>query len=515
MPFAASCSGGDDGPAGGEDGGTGVVQAPLHVAYDEVTGRLQIYVMKGVAADNVYVRIRTRVGNLKVDSFDAMDCADLSSAAKVELTRQNRVATGGLIDEDLFQGPAVPKALLSAFYETTEIPAEPGADLLALIDRGTDSIVEACLLRDGGDEPQVLGKVQTTVLRAWDDAVGNRLERVRAVENGGAADPLAVMHSVSTYGALCEAEMGPIPFFPAKGDGTHETFDCTKGSTAATVPITVTDGAGNAQDQTTEPPLCDRPDWLRGSCAPFVRVHRMTNEQGTRWVLLCRKPPKGQTAASTTFNDIAMIGSNPTTGKTCFFQNGLYAKTDAAHLPSPADRATADAMWSSFNAALCHDCHDADPWIHSPWVDQAKYPDGSFVVPRIGDDKAYPQGSPSPYELVGRHSMGWRMHKYVTSSQAAACTGCHRLADGSSLAGQDGRSSSSWTARSTGNDTDFFQGRVTASYRAFAKSHWMPPSLAGLTEANWNNSEYGKAVRFLQQCVDSDANCAFADLPSR
>ena len=43
-------------------------------------------------------------------------------------------------------------------------------------------------------------------------------------------------------------------------------------------------------------------------------------------------------------------------------------------------------------------------------------------------------------------------------------------------------------------------GTVTESYHDFAHVFWMPPENEGLSEATWAESEYGKAVEFIEKC---------------
>ena len=85
------------------------------------------------------------------------------------------------------------------------------------------------------------------------------------------------------------------------------------------------------------------------------RVTSATNDRGTSWVLLCRKARSevGQ------YNDIAMIGTNPYTGQTCYFQNALYSRTDGEHVPHPADTVdseespqTNEALWEGIQGGV-------------------------------------------------------------------------------------------------------------------------------------------------------------------
>ncbi len=64
---------------------------------------------------------------------------------------------------------------------------------------------------------------------------------------------------------------------------------------------------------------------------------------------------------------------------------------------------------------------------------------------------------------------------------------------------------------STGTGNAYY-GRITTTYKAFAKSHTMPPDLTGLTAANFASSPFGVAVARIDQCLTAApaADCKFA-----
>jgi hypothetical protein len=408
----------------------------------------------------------------------------------------------------VYGGPTVSQDLLGEFFDQNVIVDDPTPQQRAKMNAGVNPVAEACVLKG----TQVLAKTQVTLLRAWDLATANLLDQVAALDDGTAQSAPPV-HAVSTYGALCEKELGPIPFFPKQPDGSYATYDCINGSYSVQIPITITDANGGVTSPSSKPARCDRPDWLRGSCAPYTHVARSVNDQGTRWVLICRAPDDTQGAAVTTYNDIAIIGHNPQSGRACFVQNALFVKNDATHVPSISDPVQADGMWASFKGESCNSCHDADPWIHSPWLDQAKYQDGTHVVPRQGEDAAYPLGKGAPFSLVAQKANGWASRKYVVSPEAAACTGCHRMGSGAELFGESLQDpDQSWTSRALGGDNVFFGG-VTPAFQQFAASHWMPPDLTGVTQQNFAQTDQGKAAAFLVQCAKAN-NCQWADVPA-
>ena len=96
------------------------------------------------------------------------------------------------------------------------------------------------------------------------------------------------------------------------------------------------------------------------------------NDQGTHWVLLCRKakPEEGE------YNDIAMLGHNPYTGKTCYFQNTCTTEQTGFTYPiletlaSPASPEQTESLWSVFKGTWerysVRALSNSDPFIHTP-----------------------------------------------------------------------------------------------------------------------------------------------------
>src|SRR6185436_11789923 len=110
--------------------------------------------------------------------------------------------------------------------------------------------------------------------------------------------------------------------FPKLRNGDYSTYNCLD---SVPIPTTVTTTAGAVSKPSSTVQQCDRPQYIYSLCEGNAvsgqsngpRVARRDNDQGTSWVLLCRKAKE----AEGSYNDIAMIGHNPFTGKTCFFQN--------------------------------------------------------------------------------------------------------------------------------------------------------------------------------------------------
>lgn len=498
-PFLLDCeSSSGKGFADDED----AIQAPprlLGFTYVPRDGRVMVKVDRAITIDpETTIRARVRWGTLRYGGEAALDCDALADDERTSVALTGEETSTGTS----FPGPSVESSMQRQYYEDNLIGIDATQEQLAAIERGTDPIVEGCLWQSG----RVVARAQMSLYRAWDEATPELVKRLQEVENGSASNDVT-FHSVTTYGELCERELGPNPFFPKQQDGTYATYDCTNPERSVVIPITVTSSSGGEPvPQTSDPSdgRCDHPDWLRRSCSPYARVNRATNDLGTHWVLLCRKMLPGQKPEDTTFNDIAMIGHNPKTGKTCFFQNGLYGKTDAARVANPADPRSGETTWSSFEVHTCNACHDNDAFAHSPWIDQAMYPDGRYVVPRIQSDPDF--SSDGPYWILGMK--GREMRKKLVSQEAAVCTSCHRLSDGNTLSGRE-TGGGSWVERSIGED-DAFNRHVTSAVQSdFARARWMPP---GASEGSFA-STYGDALRFLDGCKQGSSNCRYESMP--
>jgi hypothetical protein len=459
-------------------GGGGDLQiAPL---YDHTSGHLLLQLDRPLDG-NERILARVRRG-----SFGALDCA-ADAGALTAVTDSGKT---------LLTGPAVDPALTRQFYGP-EWASEPTPEMLAQLALGTDSVIDVCLF----DGDTVVQRIEADLFQTWDRSA--RRDTTGTIRKD---EPETRINSAQEYGVRCVGELGEIPFFqPTATAGEYSTFNCLD---ATPVPMTVTAADGTVTSPDRSVSKCDKPQYIYSSCEGGPRVATKINDQGTRWTLLCRKSIGG--ATSSQYNDIAMIGHNPFTGKTCFFQNALYQKKDGANIPHPADRTKSVNLWSGVHGGLgsgiqCADCHDADAFIHTPWIDGAKDAAGRPVVPKMGFDPDLPVGAnDAPYSIVNLAGQGWTMHKQIVSPEVNACLQCHRMGAGKWLP---------WAKRLDGTDTTF-RNLTTPAYRTFEKIHWMPPDLAGLDASTWATSEVGKALAFLKRCATDRTLCQLADIPT-
>ena len=449
--------------------------------YNHANGRVVVQMNRDISSsETLFVQVRR--GN-----FGVLDCAQLSQQlAPVE------GAAGSEID-----GPLVDPKLTKPFYGP-EWGGNPTPEMLAAAAAGTDSIIDVCLM----EGTKVVARIERDLFQAWD---AGRKQGI----GGKADDPSGEVriNSAQEYGVRCVAELGEIPFFEKLGDQEYGTYDCLE-STPIPMTVTEADGTVRAPMEGTEP-KCDAPQFIYSLCEAGPRVATRSNDKGTRWTLLCRKSIGGY--ASNQYNDIAMIGHNPFTGKTCFFQNALYSKTDGSKIPHPADKDKSTNLWSGVHGGLgsgiqCGKCHDADPFIHSPWIDGAKDQAGRPIVPKMGIDPDLAIGAlDTPYAIVNRKGQGWTMPKQMASPEANACLKCHRMGDG--------QWADSYLQRLEGTDSSW-TNITTAKYNEAHNKYWMPTDVSFQSDAQWTSSEYAKALDFIQACNGSNANgCLWKDVP--
>jgi mono/diheme cytochrome c family protein len=456
----------------------------ITIMYDQSTARVLLQFDGSALRGGEKVFIRTRRGK-----FDQLDCSKL--ATEVEASTD--------INDNVLYGPVVNSKLTDQFYADSRWVTGPTPEMLAQIPLGIDSIIDVCIV----DGTTVTFQKETDLFTAWDSA---REEGV-----GGKADDASgetAINSVTKYADRCVAELGEIPFFKKLGEGSYETYDCLN---STPIPLTVTEN-GTVTHPQQNVDKCDQPQYIYSLCEAGPRVATRINDQGTRWVLLCRKSIGGYT--SNQYNDIAMIGNNPFTGKTCFFQNALYDKIDGGKIPHPGDVAQSANMWRGVQGGVggtsnieCQRCHGVKPFIHSPWIDGAKDLQGRSIVPKIGEDPDYPTGAnDAPYSLVNYRGQGWNVPKQATGSKVAACTQCHRV-DG------DGIWTQSYFSRLNGTDTSW-NNMTTAEYLQASHKYWMPPNVTFTSDADFAASAYAQALSTLTKCSSTPADCGIKPVPT-
>ena len=318
--------------------------------------------------------------------------------------------------------------------------------------------------------------------------------------------------NVGEYADECAAEVGYLPPFSCDDGIWTPIFQLGK-------------EVSRSDLQAKQPAECDNPTLLKGgdgACAPSqllrLKVYEdrsLTVEAQQRDAIAICRPYSNAKLDSGLFNDIALIAHNRLTGATCFFQ--MYeegAGRSGKLVPSPNALSGSDNFWltppnNSF--AECSTCHEADPFIHTPYVMRvrgwgdspkqsphskyyAQVPSSAPMVPSNPNGKYYPVGTKEPF-------IKWRPPVVVSRSDAPLCTSCHRLGKG-----QGCLFSKNAVGEAIGS------GRGAANME-FPNSHWMPmpgkqrfkQSLSGEPSLDsWERNFREEATKIFECCSNAE-----------
>jgi len=320
------------------------------------------------------------------------------------------------------------------------------------------------------------------------------------------------------YAASCKAEIedGNTIHFPA-------LLQCDAGqllqieANGVLIPAETNADAQNftVATECDKPPILDISSGGIGQCVPNSKILidrvRQDNVDPDNWpyfAFLCRNYKYRSLEAQRAdpqYDDLAIILYNPDNKKTCFFQR----LSDNALLAPPQDNVTFDAVeaisgtdvispfepdadqfWlppSEVKDINCGACHDANPYIRTPYVKQAV----GAEFPRRSRAEAY--------EIVELDYFGqdWKdKHGYFAldprgNGEPGKCTMCHSIGIG----------------MGSGTLTDYSTGLVAPNQLVndWIDTHWMPPAA---NEANFND-RYLPSVTKIQECHNSpeDAGC--------
>ena len=234
----------------------------------------------------------------------------------------------------------------------------------------------------------------------------------------------SIPYNTTDYANMCMEYLGVPP-----------TVDCGEG---VHIPIYV-NGEEVYEDQF--PGVCDDQDF-KGTCNVGSRVARIEGVDingdplpEVVWVFFCRSA--GQDLFNQTGTvSVQMIGYNTENGATCFFESpdaigdniqSEYLFYDEngfldGELPSYGslefDQVFHSPIVSNTN---CMSCHTSDPFIHDPWIDNAKLPNdpSQTVIPKYEYD-----ANNLPYFAVGGY--GSQFSNASIYIQGNNCLSCHR-----------------------------------------------------------------------------------------
>jgi hypothetical protein len=298
-----------------------------------------------------------------------------------------------------------------------------------------------------------------------------------AVGGAHAATPKIVTQSLQEYGQECAEMIGQIP-----------AFDCLDGTI---VPITVD---GKTPTEYTSGMTCDRPALLPykpdsfGQCTPYSRILNFSRDK-VQISAFCRREQL-RDPKSAMFDEVDIIAHNANSGKTCWFhaedKPGQRGGFDASRVPPPNEKvappkrvSAKDFWWTPGRTAQknCASCHDADPFMYSPWLGQ--------VWHKVPTD---PLGR---YSNIGKDFASW--HSNSISTRDNTCVGCHRIGDQASC--------SVYIPMATGKISPKGGDAMAMSYPL---SHWMPVN-NDQTKAFWTKANL-ESLQKIMTCCDDPKN---------
>ncbi len=313
---------------------------------------------------------------------------------------------------------------------------------------------------------------------------------------GGSSPPPLDPSTIEGHAAECREALGRVPSFNCLEDGEL-------------IPIT-RDGVMIEDDAHAPGQRCDRPALLTEDCNPWARVGRLPGatldgapDPDVEWAFICRRYRLVSSVGDPRFQDVALIGHRRSTGATCFFQ--AYPDLESARVPAPGEPAdetppgapTDEDFWLSPPETAyreCLRCHDADPWLHSPYVDQVRDPmTGGPLVPSGAERGA-------PYFVVGEAFSEWARPRHI-SPEGNRCVSCHRVGT---------RTCMTFAMQAVGKS---LLPALSERSRVFPGSHWMPGE-HGLDKQEWDATYLESVAQLIGCCAKpSRPGCNAADVP--
>ena len=243
------------------------------------------------------------------------------------------------------------------------------------VETSTDLVTFETLISDyptGG----ATGETTSFPIIQVDSFESGRYYRVREVLTEDASPRTALM-----YARESEKYLGPFPKFRYE-----EAIEIPITQDGKLVIVTESN-IGQSLSFGDKPAAFDTPYQLGNR----VGRYQGTNPDGS---------PNPDVVFVTFFRDggLGVIGHNIRTGATCFLsiKDEINGKQD---LPTP-DESRYNEVWQPPSVVAkdgCVKCHMADPFLHSPWIDQVLDPENprQTLVPLIAD-------SDSPYYVIGK-----------------------------------------------------------------------------------------------------------------
>jgi len=296
----------------------------------------------------------------------------------------------------------------------------------------------------------------------------------------------ALGEDITGYAQECAAGIAAVP-----------AFDCTQGTE---IPVTV-----DGKPPTSYAPgmSCDRPSLLPpvpgettdGQCLPYQRILKLRDDSTAQISAICRQKIL-RPAGTYLYDEVDIVLHGVASGSTCWFQalaplpltaaHGL----DGRHVPSPDDGSRARDFWAppaETAKGTCIFCHDAGPFLYSPFV----APTGLLPADPFG---RYAND-------IGDAFKAWPPPRSV-ATRDNTCTACHRI--GSMNSCHRLMLQAAGAAPTEGLDG---WGKL------FPHSHWMPPGDLH-SERQWDAIYAGSVAALAACCQDPGApGCRLSPMP--
>jgi hypothetical protein len=219
------------------------------------------------------------------------------------------------------------------------------------------------------------------------------------------------------------------------------------------------------------------------------------------------------------FEDVAIVGHNKTTGHACFFQtlSEHFEKAErfgatgipATRVPPPSEAADvtppgalkADEFWLTPQATAsigCYSCHDSDPFIHTPYIDQVRKKVGHQNLPLVppGPNLSKNPPEPSRYKHVGLPFLQWPEPRRL-DLPTNHCTSCHDIGEH--------RTCGTRVGEATGQPGER-PADISDHGWKYPLSRWMPPNSIEMNEQTWKSQFQDDVDQVLACCGNPACN---------
>ncbi len=299
------------------------------------------------------------------------------------------------------------------------------------------------------------------------------------------------------YMAKVKAALGKFDDVPVwewgpNAEGNHDQWNLINGEY---VPVTVN---GKPPESYYVDIRSDRPMMLPtrvegfhggdGQSNPYNVVGRMKGENPeVQWVFMVRKYYQKEPTEKENFiksGDVAIIGHHPRTGASTYFQ--FYDPENPKPVQtviSPFSKEGGMKFWSPLvtqaETFQCQRCHNADPFLHTPWVDQVRVskPKDGEVFP----DPMVPSNPLGPFFFIDSDQSEmfafWDDSLRHLDNPENKCTTCHRVTP-FDMAGLY-QNSTRFAGVSPEDHNEFAVEMHGFQTDALTKLPWMPPVVLG------------------------------------